>query len=69
MDHYWVHTSKDAKGHHEVHKDTCHKLPNPNNRADLGYQSNCLNAVIGARGLGYVPANGCRICSVECHTG
>lgn len=65
---YYVHTLKDAQGDYEVHKEGCQYMPLPSNRLYLGNFIGCHSAVLKARSLGYVPANGCFWCSRECHT-
>lgn len=66
MPKYYVNRNEDNRGHHEVHKDDCHKLPA--DRMDLGYHSSCHTAVAQAK-LTYPTADGCGICSSECSTG
>lgn len=65
---YYVHTSKDKDGDHEVHDENCKKLPLPANRKYLGVFSSCKPAVTEARKY-YSPCNGCWHCSRECNTG
>lgn len=65
MPKYYVNRNEDDRGHHEVHKEGCHRMPN--NRMDLGNHSSCHTAVAQAR-LSYSTADGCKICSSECHT-
>ncbi|PYZ59678.1 hypothetical protein DNK63_11365 [Providencia rettgeri] len=65
---YYVHTSKDAQGDYEVHREGCNHMPTILNRKLLGDFYTCAAAVQMARSLGYVPANGCYWCSKECHT-
>jgi len=52
---------------HEVHSEDCSSLPNPENRKYLGIFNNCRDAVAEAKRT-YPDADGCRICSSECHT-
>lgn len=65
---YYVHTSTDAQGDHEVHTSECVRLPTPGNRRYLGDFSSCVYAVNEAKRLGYTPANGCYWCCPSCHT-
>lgn len=64
---YYVHTTKDADGDHEVHKTGCAWLPNPENRVYLGQFASCGPAVTAAKKTKYVPADGCKHCSEACH--
>ena len=63
---YYVNNKTDNDGHHEVHKQTCHKLPS--DRTPLGDYSSCHPAVAKAKTI-YQTADGCGICSEECHKG
>lgn len=67
MKRYIVNTTPDNKGDHEVHDESCHRLPSPENQKDLGHHSGCYSAVIKAK-ASYPTANGCYYCSRECHT-
>lgn len=59
-------------GHHEVHDTSRHceskTYPAPENRIDLGWHSNCGQAITAAR-LRYpqVDIDGCYYCT-DCHT-
>lgn len=61
---YYVNTQN---YNHEVHADGCSSMPNPENRKYLGNYTNCRDAVREAKRT-YPDADGCRICSSECHT-
>jgi hypothetical protein len=63
---YYVNRVADDNGDHEVHVQTCHKLPF--NRIDLGDHSSCRPAVQAARSY-YSTADGCALCSPACHSG
>jgi len=67
MPKYCVNKNPQSNGDHEVHKDGCNHLPDPQNRKDLGYHSNCQSAVREAKTY-YSKANGCYYCSNDCHT-
>ncbi|BAX79765.1 hypothetical protein [Labilibaculum antarcticum] len=64
---YYVNKNAQANGDHEVHESGCSYLPNPENRKDLGYFTNCKDAVTEAKKT-YNQANGCYYCSKACHT-
>lgn len=70
MANYCVNKSAQASGDHEVHDVTANGwcLPEPANRHDLGYHSDCSSAVRAAR-VYYTRANGCAWCAGSCHTG
>ena len=55
-----------TNGDHEVHKITCNRLPNPENRLYLGSFSSGHDALIEARKFDS-EADGCPDCSPECH--
>lgn len=65
---YYVHTKTDAQGDHEVHKQGCAWMPEPENRLYLGDFSNCQDAVKEAKEHYYRNSNGCKHCSTECHS-
>ena len=69
MPDYYVNKNKDREGNNEVHRYDCHKLPYPENRKHLGDYTTCQPAVAKAKSIGYPNADGCRICSYDCHTG
>lgn len=67
----YYHVNKNAQsnsGDHEVHENGCGHRPNPENRLDLGYHSDCHGAVREAKKT-YATANGCYYCCNACHTG
>lgn len=64
---YYAHTETDNQGGHEVHNESCTRLPDTNNRAYLGDFSNCSDAVNKPKSMGYRPANGCYYCCNACH--
>lgn len=63
---YYVNKNAQSNGDHEVHKEDCYRLPEPENRLSLGYFTNCKDAVIAAKKI-YPTADGCYYCSPECH--
>lgn len=67
MARYYVNKNAQANGDHEVHKDGCSWMPEPQNREYLGDFPSCHGAVIEAKKK-YPRANGCFHCSRECHT-
>lgn len=68
MARYYVNKNAQDNGDHEVHVETCDRLPKPNNRIDLGIFSSCHGAVKKAKEEHYRQSNGCKFCSYECHT-
>ena len=67
MKKYYVHTTTDDQGDHEVHDQYCSKLPKVENRIYLGEFQTCWAAVAEAK-KHYTKVNGCYYCSRECHT-
>lgn len=67
MAQYLVNRNAQANGDHEVHTTTCPYVPALHNRLDLGYHLSCYTAVQQAR-LTFRQSNGCRWCSLLCHT-
>ena len=67
MKKYIVNTTADSQGDHEVHENTCNRLPAYHNQKDLGYHMGCYSAVTKAKET-YPTANGCYHCSRTCHT-
>ena len=68
MARYCVNRNTQPSGDHEVHRESCRYLPNPENRIYLGEFGSCHPAVAGAS-KHYAQVNGCFWCSRECHTG
>jgi hypothetical protein len=70
MPYYIVNKREQPNGDHEVHDTTkgCNRMPETQNQLDLGYHSNCRNAVSKAKET-YHQVNGCYYCCEECHTG
>ena len=64
---YYVNSSTQTNGDHEVHNSGCSYLPDEQNRIHLGYFNNCWDAVSAAKAH-YDQVNGCYWCSRECHT-
>jgi hypothetical protein len=64
---YYVNTQAQPNGDHEVHVQSCSRLPAVHNRLSLGEHSGCRSAVIAAKAY-YRQSNGCYWCSRECHT-
>lgn len=67
MPNYYVRTIAQANGDHEVHKEGCGHIPQPENRKYLGNFATCKAAVTEAKKT-YPQSNGCYYCSEECHT-
>ena len=55
-------------GDHEVHVEGCLWWPNDENRINLGNHIDCHFAVAKAKEYYPTTANGCKYCSIECHT-
>lgn len=75
MPNYCINKNAQQNGDHEVHDVTpgvCHHLPQPENRIDLGWHSNCQSAVTEAK-IRFSDhssrINGCYYCSPACNTG
>lgn len=64
---YYVNKNAQDNGDHEVHKETCKRLPDKENRLYLGDFASCRGAVQEAK-KHYAKADGCFYCSPECHT-
>ena len=65
---YYVNQNEQDNGDHEVHKEDCNWMPEPENREYLGNFLSCQPAVAEAKRRGYSTANGCYYCSNLCHT-
>ena len=68
---YWCvnKVAQSGSGDHEVHDlaSTYNCLPDPVNRLELGYFSDCSGAVKAAKDY-YSDSNGCYYCARDCHT-
>ena len=70
MPYYIANQNQDDKGRHEVHKSTCHRLPEKKNQVEFGYYSNCTEAIRAIKTLN--PSSefdGCYYCCPNCHRG
>lgn len=67
MKKYYVNKNAQSNGDHEVHDENCTYLPSSDNRNFLGEFSSCKAAVTEAKKT-YSKSNGCRTCSIDCHT-
>ncbi|TAJ58794.1 MAG: hypothetical protein EPO53_31595 [Variovorax sp.] len=67
MPQYCVNRSEQPNGDHEVHAEGCRYWPHPSNVLPLGWHASCQPAVQAAR-VYYHQVNGCRTCSLPCHT-
>ena len=67
MKKYYVNKNAQSNGDHEVHDESCTYLPSSDNRKYLGEFSSCKAAVTEAKKT-YSKSNGCRTCSIDCHT-
>lgn len=69
MAQYYINKNAQANGDHEVHSDPCSFMPNSSNRIDLGWHTNCFNAVAAAKARWPNDRiNGCYYCCNACHT-
>lgn len=68
MSSYYVNKNTQSNGDHEVHKTGCSSMPSEMNRLYLGTFRYCMDAVKEARKY-YSKVNGCKWCSMSCHTG
>lgn len=66
---YIINSNKDEKGLNEVHKTDCFRLPLLQNRIDLGFFSNEIDAVNHAKSHGWLSADGCWYCCPKAHHG
>lgn len=64
---YYVNKNAQSTGEHEIHKSTCFKLPNAENRLYLGEFDNSYDAKEEAKKY-YSNADGCFYCCPEIHT-
>ena len=67
MNSYYVNKNAQTNGDHEVHRAGCAWLPLAHNRIYLGRFSNCHAAIREAKRY-YHQVNGCKHCSLPCHT-
>ncbi len=65
---YYVNSQEQANGDHEVHIETCIRLPKPEHRVTLGEHYNCQSAVTLAKKFYYPKSDGCYYCCPDCHT-
>ena len=62
MARYYVNTNAQSTGEHEVHKDGCHRMPEPQNGIYLGYFSDAKEAR-----RYFANVDGCYYCASEAH--
>lgn len=67
MPYYYVNTSAQDNGDHEVHESGCRYMPLEHNRKHLGVFTSCHSAVKEAKKT-YTKADGCYYCCPDCHT-
>lgn len=67
MKKYYLNNNSQVNGDHEVHKEGCYWLSQATSMKYLGLHNGCSSAVKEAKKT-YAKANGCKTCSVECHT-
>lgn len=66
MANYYVNTSAQINGDHEVHVDGCGWMPS--SKVHLGDYFSCGPAVEQSKRYYYSQSNGCRYCCPACHT-
>lgn len=70
MEFYYFNDNVDEHNRHEVHTESCSKLPSALNRTYIGLESSCYNAIETAkRKYPTKLFDGCYWCSNSCHTG
>lgn len=70
MPQYICNKNADDKGRHEIHEDTCHRLPLKDNQIDVGYHADCKAAILHMKH--HNPNHefdGCYYCSPACNKG
>jgi hypothetical protein len=67
MANYCMNKNAQYDGDHEVHREDCSWLPYPENRLWLGDFPSCHGAVAKAKQYDSM-ADGCKHCSLACHT-
>lgn len=67
MAQYYMNKNAQDNGDHEVHKEGCAWMPLPQNQLALGDHATCQTAVAAAKKID-PDADGCKHCSLECHT-
>jgi hypothetical protein len=67
MSSYYVNKNAQSNGDHEVHTTGCNFIPADSNRIYLGEFTTCAPAVTAAKKY-YSQVNGCKFCSLPCHT-
>ena len=63
---FYVNTQAQPNGDHEVHRETCFRLPSAGNRLYLGDYTSSESALREARKY-YPKADGCYYCCPEIH--
>ncbi len=66
MARYCVNKNVQPTGEHEVHKDGCYRMPEPQNRIYLGYFADAKAAVREAKRY-FNNVDGCYYCASEAH--
>lgn len=64
---YYVNKHAQSDGYHEVHENNCTQGANAENQDDLGWHSECQDAVTKAK-KSYTLVDGCFYCCEACHT-
>lgn len=67
MPRYYVNKNAQSNGDHEVHQMECPTPADEENRLYLGTFDSCHAAVSEAK-KHYSQSNGCKNCSLDCHT-
>ena len=72
MPYYICNRNADEHGRHEIHENECNHLPIPENRIDIGWKSNCQEAIRQMENWnpnGNFKFDGCYWCCRPCHHG
>jgi hypothetical protein len=64
---YYINLNPQENGDNEIHTADCSYLRLVKDKKFLGDFSNCYDAIIMARRMGYPNADGCYYCSKSCH--
>ena len=68
MIHFYLNKNEQGNGDHEVHRGTCSRLPDINNREYLGFFNTSSEAIAQARAMHpFWRIDGCYYCCPENH--
>ncbi len=67
---YIANKNLDDKGRHEIHEDSCFRLPNEESQLLIGRFTDCTQAILAARASDpNKKYDGCSFCCPGCHRG